>query len=93
MPQLIFGTVIVDGDANVVFLHKLFHARQNFRARVAGNNHADAGTFAVFEFRADVGIFIFSEINDSGGVELYAGGSIIGQRGGFLRRVHRGDDP
>src|SRR6202790_2326977 len=77
MPQLIFRAVIVDGDTDVVFLYELLNPRQSLRRGVAGDNHANSSALAVFEFAADVRIFIFCEINGSGSVKFDARRGIV----------------
>src|ERR1700683_3776134 len=88
MPQLVFWPVVVDGDADVVFLYKLLYARESLRRGVAGDNDGDACAFAVLEFTPDIGIFILIEIDSSSGVKPDASSSVIGQRGRFLRQIH-----
>ena len=81
MPQLIFGAVIVDGDADVVLLHEFFEARKSFGCGITGNDHVDTGALGVFEFGAHVVVVIFGEVNGAGGVKGDASGSIVGERG------------
>ena len=59
MPQLIFGSVIVNRDADVVLLYEFLNSRKCFRRWVAGDNDPDPRALAVFEFAANVRIFIF----------------------------------
>ena len=60
-PELVLGSVVVDGDADVVFLDELLQAGQRLRGGIAGDDHADAGTLAVLELGADVGVFILAK--------------------------------
>src|SRR6185437_1131222 len=53
--DFVFGTVVVDGDANVVLLDEFFDTRQAFGRRVSGDDDANAGAFAVFKLGLDVG--------------------------------------
>ena len=62
-PEFVFGAVVVDGDADVVFLHEFFDERKGLRRGIAGDNDRDAGALAVFELAADVGIVGLCEIN------------------------------
>src|SRR6185437_13673851 len=87
-PQLVFWAVVMDGDADVVFLHKLLNPRQRFERWIASDDDADARSFAVFELRADVVVFVILKIDGSGGVQLDSRGSIISECGGFRLRVH-----
>ena len=82
--ELVLGPVIVDGDADVVFLDELLDPIERFRRRVAGDDDVDAGALAVFELGADVGFVIFGKVDGSGGVELDAGGGVVSERLGFL---------
>ena len=59
MPQLILGSVIVNRDANVVLLYKVFNSWKYFRRGIAGDNDPDSCAFAVFEFASNVRVFIF----------------------------------
>ena len=61
MPQLVFRPVIVNRDADVVLLHELLDPRQSLGRGIAGHNHWNARSLAVFELAADVGIFVFGE--------------------------------
>ena len=92
MPQLVFRPVIVDRDADVVLLHELLDSRQSLRCGVAGNDDADTCALAVFELGADVRIFIFREIDGSGGVKLDASRGIVRKRGRLLLRDPSEDD-
>ena len=76
--------MVVDGDADVVFLDELFDARQRRRRGIAGDDHADARAFAVLEFGANVVVFVFGEVDGAGRVQPDAGGGIVGQRLAFL---------
>ncbi len=87
MPELIFGAVIVDGETDVVFLYEFLDARESFGRGVAGYNYGDLGALAVFELAADVGVFVFGEIDGAGGVKLDARGGIIGHGDCFLLRI------
>src|SRR5258708_24021329 len=77
MPELIFGSVIVDRETEVVFLYEFLDSRQSFRCRVARDNDANARPLAVVELIPDVRIFIFREIDRSGGVQLDACRGIV----------------
>src|SRR5580700_976404 len=89
MPQFVFRPMIVDRNADVVLLDELLDARQSLRSRVARDNHADTSPLAVFELRPDVGIFVFREIDGSGGMKLDARRGIVSQRGSLFPRIHR----
>ena len=78
MPELIFWAVIVDGETDVVFLYEFLDARESFRRGVAGDNYRDSGSLAVFELAADVGVFVFGEIDGAGGVKVDACGGVVG---------------
>src|SRR4029077_10410345 len=41
--DLVLGSMIVDGDFDVVFLHEFFHTRQRGGRWIAGNDDLDAG--------------------------------------------------
>src|ERR1700674_6087434 len=88
MPQLVLGAVIVDGDADVVFVYEFLDSRQSLRCRVARDNNADSCSLAVFEFAADIRIFIFREIDGAGSVQLDARCGIGRECGCFLLRGH-----
>ena len=75
--------MIVDGDADVVFLDEFFDARKRLRSGVAGDDDGEAGTLGVFEFGAEVGVVIFVEGDGAGGVELNFGAGVVGECGGF----------
>ena len=87
MPQLIFGAVIVDGDADVVLLHEFFETRKGFGCGIARDDDVDASTLRVFEFGAHVGVVVFGEGNGAGGVKGDAGGSVVGEGGLFGLRI------
>jgi len=89
MPQLIFWSVIVDRDTNIVFLNELLDPRQKFWRRVAGDNDADACSLAAFELASDVRIFILRKIDGSGSVKLDARGGVVREGRCFLLRIHR----
>src|ERR1035437_1932681 len=87
-PYLVFRAVVMDRDADVVFLDELLQAGQRCRGRVTGHDDPYACPLAVLELGADVVVFVFGEIDGSGGVELYSGGGVIGQRLGFFIGRH-----
>ena len=86
-PELIFGAVIVDGDADVVLADEFFEAGESFGGGAAGDDDGDAGAFGVIEFGADVRVIVFREVDGAYGVELDGGGGIVGEGGGFGGRV------
>ena len=58
-------------------VYELFDSRQSFRCRVAGDNDGDSCSLAVFEFAADIRVFIFREIDGAGSVKLDARCGIV----------------
>ena len=86
-PELVLGSVVVDGDADVVFLDELLQAGQRLGSGIAGHDHADAGALAILELGADIGVFIPGKVDGAGGMQLDAGGGVIGQRPGFSLRI------
>src|SRR6266436_3624984 len=88
MPQLVLRAMIVDRDADVVFLYEILDSRQSLRCRVARDNNADSRSLAVFELTSDIRIFILREIDGSGSVQLDARCGIVRERGCFLLRGH-----
>ena len=86
--DLVLGPVIVDGDLDVVFLHKLFHARQRCRRRIAGNNHLDASAFAVFKLCADVIVIVLLKVDGADSVQVNAVGLVVGYSLRLSRRIH-----
>src|SRR6476660_2436647 len=72
MPQLVFRSVIVYGDTDIVFLHELLDPRQSRRCGVAGDDDGNACPLAVLELVPDVCVFIRLEIDGSGSVNLDA---------------------
>jgi len=48
-PELVLGSVIVDGDADVVFPDELLKPWQRFGSRISGDYYADAGALTVLE--------------------------------------------
>jgi len=71
-PQLVFGAVIVDRDADVVLLYKLLDSQQSFQCRVSGDNNPNSRSRAVFELSPYIRIFIFCKIDGSGSMKLDA---------------------
>ena len=64
---------------------RMSYSRTNFSRRgrvsrggVAGDDYRDAGAFGVIEFGANVGVFVFLEIDGAYGVELDFCRGIIG---------------
>jgi hypothetical protein len=76
--------VVVDGDADVIFLDEFFDAREGRGSGIAGDDGFNAGALAVFEFGADVVIIVFLEIDGSGCVKVDAVGFVIGYGLGFV---------
>ena len=89
MPELVLGPVIVDGESDVVFAHKLFDARESCWGGVTGDYDGNPCPLAVLEFVANVGVFIFIEINCSGSMEFYACSGVVRQCSGLFRRGRR----
>src|SRR5712672_1972881 len=87
MPELILWAVIVDGETDVVFLYEFLDARKSFGRGIAGYDYGNRGSLAVFEFAADVGVFVFGEIDGAGGVKLDACGGVVDQGGCFVLRI------
>jgi hypothetical protein len=84
--HLVLGAVVVDGDANVVFLDEFFHARKRCRSRVAGDDDGDAGALGIFKLAADIVVFVLGKIDNSGCVQRDARGGVVGERLGFFSR-------
>ena len=53
--------MVVDGDADVVLLDEFLDARKSFEGGVAGDDDGDAGAFGIFEFGADVVVFVLGK--------------------------------
>src|ERR1700747_1708196 len=79
----------MDGEADVVFADEFFNPRKSCRSRVTGDYDGNARAFAVLESAANVGGFVFFEIDGSGGVRLDACGGVVRERGGLLLRIRR----
>jgi len=88
-PKFIFGAVIVNRDADVVFLYEFFDARKSRGRGITGDDYLDASAFRILKLFADVIVFVFVEVDGSGGVEFDASSGVIGKRGGFRLRVNR----
>src|SRR4029077_2409643 len=86
-PQFVFRTVIVDGDADVVFLCEFLDARKSLRGGVARDDNGNPRTLAVFELAAYVRILVLCEIDDSGAVKFDARCSIVGESNGLSWRI------
>ncbi len=89
MPQLVLWPVIVNRESDVVLSYELLDSRQSLWRWVAGNNHGNACSLAVLEFAADVRIFVFLEIDRSGGVGFHARRGVIRQRRELLLHIRR----
>src|SRR6266404_5228727 len=87
MPELIFWAVIVDGETDVIFLYKFLDPRESFGRGIAGHDYGNGCALAVFGLAADVGVFVFGEIDGAGGVKVDACGGVIGHGGCFLLRI------
>src|SRR5580700_902498 len=66
-PEFVFRTMVMDCDLDIVFLNELFNARQCGGRWIAGHDDFDPSTLAVFKLCADIVVFIFWEINCTGG--------------------------
>jgi len=71
--KVVLGTVIVDGDADLVFLGETLDEREGVGRGSAGH-HLEVGGPDVFEGAAGGG-FVVGEIDDAGGDGLDAGGA------------------
>src|SRR5216684_241215 len=89
MPKLVLRPVIVDGEPDVVFTDELFDSGQSFWCGVACDYDGNPRPLAVLEFVANVGVFIFIEINCSGGVEFDACSGVVRQCSGLFRSYGR----
>src|ERR1700689_2510840 len=88
MPQSILWAVIVDRDTDVEPLYEFLDSWQSFGCGITGDNHANTGSLAVFEFALDVIVFVFGKIDGPGSVKLDARRGIVRQRGLFLPWIH-----
>jgi len=79
-PDFVLGAVVVDGEADIVFLHELFDGGQAFGQRVAGDDDLYAGGLGIVEVLAEVG-WVF-EVDGADGGDLDVGRGVCGQ--GFL---------
>src|SRR5580693_1900159 len=89
MPQPIFWPVIVDREANVILPHELLDSWQSFQCGVARDNDGNTRSLAVFELSANVGIFVFREIDRPGSMKLNASRGIVRERSRFLLQIRR----
>ena len=60
-------------------LTKLLDPLEGLGGWIAGDDDVDAGALGVFELGADVGLVVLGEVDGAGGVELDAGGGVVGQ--------------
>ena len=88
LPELVLRAVVVDGDADVVFLDELLDTRKTRWRWITGDNHIDAGTLGVLELAADVVVLILGEVHGADGVQLDSIGGVVGDSGGLLGRIH-----
>ena len=84
----IFRAVVMDGDANVILLHKFFDARECRRGRVTRDDDLDARALAVFKLGADIVVFVFLKVDGPGGVQMNTRCGVVGQSFCFLVRRH-----
>src|SRR5579859_746252 len=85
MPQPILWPVIMDRDANVIFLYELFDSRQSSGRGVASDNHANSGSLRILELAANIRIFVIRKIDGSGGVQPDARRGIVRERSRLSR--------
>ncbi len=90
-PQLILGSVVVDGDSYVVLLHEFLNAGKDCGSRAAGDYHSNPGSLAVLKLAAHIVIVVFEEADGSGSVELNAGRGIVLQGFQLFLRIGRED--
>jgi len=76
-------------NPDVILFHELLYSRKRLRSRISRHNHANARTFAIFKFGADILVFILAKINGAGCVQLDAGCGVILERFLFLLRISR----
>src|SRR5580658_2816817 len=89
MPYSIFRPVIVNRDADIELLDELLDSRQRLRCGVAGDNHRNPCSLAVFKLRPDIRVFIFREIDGSSSVKPDTRRGIVGQRSRLRLRLYR----
>ncbi len=88
-PNLVFWSVIMDRNADVVVLDELLHPRQRRRCGISRHNHRNPGSLAVLKLTSNIRIFILREIDRSSCVEMDPRRSIVRQRSLLFLRIHR----
>src|SRR5215475_8603932 len=81
--------MIVNGNADVVFLYEFFYPGQCRGRRIASDDDVNSSAFAIFEFLADVVVLVLLKVNCSRGMQLDSCCGVIGECGGLRLRIHR----
>jgi len=92
VPRACPRPMIVDGHADVVFLHKLFNAGQILGRRVTGHHDSDSGSLQILKLAAHVVVGVGGKRDGSGGMQADSGGLVVGEcLGSAVGSM--GDDP
>src|SRR5258708_18903732 len=87
LPELVFRTMVVDCDPDVVLLDELLYPRKTGGRGVSGDDDGDAGPLAILKFCADVVVLILEEVDSARSVKVDVCCCVVGDGLRFLRLV------
>src|SRR3984957_16808871 len=87
LPELVFGTMVVDCDPDVVLLDELLYPRKTGGRGISGDDDRDAGPLAILKFGADVVVFVLGEVDGARSVKFDICCCVIGDGLRFLRWI------
>src|SRR5258707_9200918 len=78
LPELVFRTMVVDCDPDVVLLGERLYPRKAGGRGISGDDDGDAGSLAILKLGADVVVLILEEIDGARSVKPDACSGVVG---------------
>src|SRR5258708_26933712 len=87
LPELVFRTMIVDRDPDVVLLDELLYPRKTGGRGISGDDDGETGPLAILKLVADVVVFILEEVDGARSVKFDVCRCVVDDGLPFLRWI------